>query len=158
MNRKAFTLVELLVCIVIIVILASLLITALGRSSWSDKTETFKAQCVKTYTQRVGYGDSATDSKRVDLRREGKTIVETVTCDDDWLNDVRNSGTLYGQFEAGEWYEVTTIGYRDEYWSYFPNVTAVRRIVWEPSSEEEIKNAGGELIFESGERKGELEQ
>jgi len=138
MHRKGFTLVELLVVIAILFILGALLfgaffkgcaITGPNGENYYDTTNTGVFRCVKTYTHVSGGGEtSTTTSKRIDLKPKQGGPVVTMECNDDWNADIRNSATLFAQFEAGNWYEVTYIGFRDEYWSYFPLVKSVRQV------------------------------
>ena len=136
--RKGFTLIEMLVVVAIIAILVALVAGGIGGcgvkspsgESYYDMKTTGVFQCVKTYTYTSGGGGktSAVTSKRVDLRPlEGGDVI-TVACDDDWSADIRNSATLYAQFEEKNWYEITYIGFRDEYYSYFPLVKSVRKV------------------------------
>ncbi len=141
-NRTGFTLIELLVCVGIVVILAALIIGAVGGvgfykdpatgKSFYNVTNTANYRCVKTYTMTSGGGgdSSASTSKRVDLKeiRDGQEvgIVQTFTVDDDYRADVYDSGTLYGQFEPNKFYSVTSIGFRREGWNgFFPLVKSV---------------------------------
>jgi len=106
-----------------------------GKSFYkSEDTDVFR--CVKTYTTNV---DESSTSKRVDLEREGSITVETMICDDGFRSGIRNSATLYAQFQPDKWYEVTYIGFRKEgYISYFPMVKAVREV--EDPTPEVIEN------------------
>ena len=135
--RKGVTLIELLVVVVIITVVGFLIMGGIGgcRVKGPDGKNYYDSggegvfQCVKTYTSVSGGGEtSAVTSKRVDLRPVDGGDVITVACDDDWSAEIRNSGTLYGQFEAGNWYEITYIGFRDEYHSYFPLVKTVKKV------------------------------
>ena len=130
MTKKGFTLVELLVVIAILGILAALLLPMVGgcgaMKGYYSQHNTGVYRCVKTYTVPIGEGDF---SKRVDLEPQSGGPVETMTCDDDFPAGISNSATIYGQFEAGNWYSVESIGYRQEGWiSYFPLVKTVNKV------------------------------
>jgi prepilin-type N-terminal cleavage/methylation domain-containing protein len=159
MNRKGFTLIELLIVIAILGILAALICGGLGAGcsakdpvtgqKYYDMEDTGVFQCVKAYPfTSGGSGDtSATTSKRVDLRPAEGGITQTMLCDDDWWADIRNSATLYAQFEERKWYSVTYIGFRREgYWSRFPTVKAVS--VAEDPTVQEMENPVTEVPAE----------
>ena len=132
MKRYAFTLVELLIVVAILGIVLALIVGAIGRGcskdpdsgeSYYDTQNTAVFQCVKTYTMNV---DEDTTSKRVDLRPADGGQITTMCCDDDYWAGIRNSATLYAQFEPDKWYTVTYIGFRKEgYIARFPLVKAV---------------------------------
>jgi prepilin-type N-terminal cleavage/methylation domain-containing protein len=131
-RRQAFTLVELLIVVAILVILVVMIAGGVGLffakdpatgKSYYNTTGTGVYQCVKTYT--VADGESTT-SKRVDLRSSDGGSVETMACDDDFRGGIHNSASTYAQFEDGRWYNVSYIGFRKEGWhSFFPLVTSV---------------------------------
>ena len=143
MKRNAFTLIELLIVVAILGILIAIGVGGCGGCSKgpdgksfykSENTDVFR--CVKTYTANVGENST---SKRVDLEREGGGQIETMICDDGFRSGIHNSATLYAQFQADKWYEVTSIGFRKEgYISYFPMVKAVREV--EDPTPEVIEN------------------
>lgn len=144
MKRQGFTLIELLVILAILAIVVSLIAGVSGGfrpkdpvtgKSYYDVTNTKTYRCVKTYTMTSGGSDdsSASTSKRVDLKEiqnnEEVGIVQTFVVDDDYWADVSNSATLYGQFENGKFYSVTTIGFRTEGWhGFFPLVKSVSEL------------------------------
>lgn len=144
--KKAFTLVELLLVIAVISVLLVIAVGGCGalvggcskgpdgKSFYkSENTDVFR--CVKTYTVNVGESET---SKRVDVDR-GSGQIETMICDDGFRSGIHNSATLYAQFQADKWYEVTSIGFRKEgYISYFPMVKAVREV--EDPTPEVIEN------------------
>lgn len=126
--RKGLTLIELLVVLSIIAVILFFCFRGCSGGptgkSWGETITHYKARCVKTYTVVV-FEDAS--SKRVDLKTESGERI-TVTCDDDIFNGINNSATFYSQFEDDHWYQVSTIGWRDEFWSRFPNVKSVREI------------------------------
>lgn len=124
MSRKAFTLIELLIVIAIIVILGILIFGGTGGCSNSNIKTTGVFQCVKTYTVNI---NDAT-SKRVDLRPQNGGSVQTMVCDDNAYCGIYASATVYAQFEAGKWYSVESTGERNEAWSRFPYITSVSSI------------------------------
>ena len=118
MKRRGFTLIELIVVIAIIAVLAALLLPLIMSQYNSGSKKTAAYKCVKTYV--------TADQKRVDLKPQMGGATETFRCDDYF--GIRNSTTMYAQFEAGKWYSVSTVGERDEFWSRFPYVTSVSEI------------------------------
>ena len=123
--RKAFTLAELVIAVVITGILVVLVLGSTGGFNNYSQTSTGDYTVVKTYTVTYNVGDNNTaTSKRVDLRPESGQV-ETVRCDDNLYLGIRNSATLYAQFEPGKKYHVSTAGVRNEFWSMFPYVTNV---------------------------------
>lgn len=139
MKRQGFTIIELLVVLAIVAIMVALIVGGLGLvfhkdpvtgKKYFDLTNTKVYRCVKTYTVTSGDDDSTSTSKRVDLKeiQNGTEvgIVQTFSVDDNYWADVSNSATLFGQFESGKYYSVTTIGYRKEgYGGFFPLVQSV---------------------------------
>lgn len=131
MKRNGFTLVELLVVLAILAILVALIVPAITAllqrgedgEPYYDTHNTGTYVCVKTYT--VNESETST-SKRVDVRPVEGGMVETFACDDDWRAGIKNSATLYAQFQAERCYEITTVGFRKEgYHSRFPLVVSV---------------------------------
>ena len=147
MKRNGFTLIELLVVLAICAILLCLLIGGIGgckggmgyndpvtgKGYYDDSLKmTNVYRCVKTY--EVAAGESST-SKRVDMFKvdeNGNDVgtALTFTCDDDFWASISNSGTLYAQFESGQFYSVSTIGFRSESLRFprFPNVVSVSKV------------------------------
>lgn len=120
MNRKGFTVIELVVVVMIVLILAMMIVGKSGCTGYYSQTQTGVYQCVKTYTT-MSEGES---SKRVDLRPSGGGMVQTMRVDDDVIMGQYNSATIYAQFEQGKWYNITATGFRQEgMMSLFPNIT-----------------------------------
>jgi len=140
MKRRGFTLVELLVVIAIIGILVALIIPLVSRifggptgTGYYGTHNSGVYECVKTYV--------VFDSKRVDLRPVPSGPVETFIVDDDWSAGVRNSATLYAQFETGLFYQVESVGFRREGFNdCFPLVTSVVEVELEEPEPPEIEN------------------
>lgn len=137
MMRKGFTLVELLIVLMIfaifVLIVAGLIYSISGSVGYHAVGDTGIYRCVKTYTSQSGDREQIVTNKRVDLKeiQDGNEIgsVQTFNCDDNFFAGVRNSGTLYAQFEPGKFYKVTSVGYRREGWySLFPLVKSVEEI------------------------------
>lgn len=95
------------------------------QSQLNSEVHTGTYRCVKTYTVTEGTADSIRTSKRVDLKPNSGGTIETVRCDDSVFLWQFNSGELYGQFEVGKTYLVTSRGPRSFAFSRFPNVTEV---------------------------------
>ena len=135
MDRRAFTLVELLVIIAIIGILAVMICGGVGgcNSGYYKQSQTGVYQCVKTYTVAAGKNKS---TKRVDLRSANGSI-ETMCVDDDAWAGQYNSATIYAQFEQGKWFSVSSIGFRREgVFALFPLVTSASQVP-DPKAEQE---------------------
>lgn len=125
-SRKGFTLAELMVVLVIVLIFGMLIFGRGGCTGYYKQTQTGIYKCVKTYTVTTGGSDSTSTSKRVDLRPQSGGQVETMRVDDDIFVGQYNSATIYAQFEPGKWYSVTSTGFRQEGMiHFFPLVTNV---------------------------------
>ncbi len=145
MNRKAYTLIELIVVIAILAILTALIWPMIGRSGQSDQNQqsnqnqqTGVYQCVKTYVVNTGGGNdtSVRTFKRVDLRAQDGSI-DTMECNDDFWEGITDSDYRYSQFESGKWYSITSIGIRQHGgMPLFPNITEVHRVSDPPAERE----------------------
>ena len=125
-NRKGFTVIELIVVVMIVLILASMIFSKAGCTAYYSQGQTGVYQCVKTYVMTMSEGES---SKRVDLRPSHGGMVETMRVDDDVMMGQYNSATIYAQLEPGKWYNVTATGFRREgVMPLFPNITNVAEV------------------------------
>lgn len=134
--RKAFTLVELLIVLAIVVLLALLFvpIRAVAPGNYYNVKTNAIYRCVKTYTIQNAYGTSV---KRVDLQKIGSTQVETFEVENSWFSGVDNSATIFAQFEAGKTYSVDSVGFREESIAItvFPQIVNVN-LIQNPSKPE----------------------
>lgn len=128
--KKGFTLIELLIVLAIIFILAAILLGGVrGCNSGYRTINTFTAEVVRKYEVNVPYGDDGTRTVyRVDVRQPNSEFVETLTNEDDYWQNKHNSATIHGNLIEHRWYQFTTRGVRDEYWSYFPNIMSATKV------------------------------
>lgn len=110
--KRAFTLVELLVVIAIVLILAALIVPLIGGGCSADPnsgkmyysvTHTENYQCVKTYT--------VAETRMVDLRPVNGETTSFEVVADNWAG-VYDASAVYSKFEAGKWYSVESVGFR----------------------------------------------
>lgn len=138
MNRKAVTLIELLIVIAIIAIMAAIIFPLFKTTNSGNNTQTGVYQCIKTYVVNTGgqNNTSIETFKRVDLRAQDGSI-DTMECNDDFWQDVIDSDYRYSQFESGKWYSITSIGIRQRgSYPLFPNITDVQRVPDPPAERE----------------------
>ena len=131
-SRNAFTLVELLVVIAILGILAVLVCGGIGGclmsnqsgegNAWTEQPP-FTAEVIRKY--EVHNEDST--YYRVDVRRQGSGMVETLQNIDDPFHGKYNSATIHANLLEGDWYVFKTRGVRNEGWSMFPNIEEATR-------------------------------
>ena len=103
--KKAFTIIELVICLAITVIAMTMIVSGLGGCSYYKQSQNANYQCIKTYTLK--------STKRVDLKSENGMIT-TMRVDDNAIAGVYNSDTIYAQFQSEKWYNVSSVGYREE--------------------------------------------
>lgn len=115
LRRGRITVVEIVVVLAIIGILVVLMLGVKGCRSdpvsgqrFYDLERQGMFRCVRTYT--FGH-DRYSFTKRVVLAPEGGGNNITMSVDDDMLAGISNSNVLYGQFEEGQWYAVTFVGF-----------------------------------------------
>lgn len=140
MNRKAFTLIELLIAIAIIAVLIAMIFPIFKGKTGNQAgvSQTGVYQCIKTYVVNTGgeYDAGVETFKRVDLRAQDGSI-DTMECNDDYWQSITDSDLRYSQFESGKWYSITSIGIRKHGADpFFPNITEVHRVP-DPSAEKE---------------------
>lgn len=122
MKKNGFTLIEMLVVCMVILIMAALLLPLVAQLSGKTPEQNYSLkttntyQCVKTYI--------FLNIMRVDLRPEiGK--VETMVCLNRFDNK-QDAASRYAQFEPTRWYKVTSEGKRiDGFKPSFPNIVEV---------------------------------
>lgn len=119
MKNKRFTLVELLIVLSIILTIFSIGYGALGGRIFNRQRETFTAKVVRKYEYNRGERGSV---YRIDLQRPGSKFVETVENHDERLQGKWNSATVQANLTEGQWYQLDTVGVRNEYFSMFPNL------------------------------------
>lgn len=132
--RKGLTLIEILVVIAIILMVVFLILPALGLNRQKN---TFVAEVVRKY--EVTQNDSTTTNNQtfntvttkrlVDLRRPGSGFVETCENVDDAFAGKNNSGTIHANLLEGNFYQITTIGSRNETMSWYPNIIEIQKVI-----------------------------
>lgn len=103
--KKAFTIVELLVCVIIALIAIAIIASGLRGCRYYKQSQNGNYQCIKTYVLK--------NTKRVDLKSENGMIT-TMQVDDNAIAGVYNSDTIYAQFQNEKWYNISSVGYREE--------------------------------------------
>jgi hypothetical protein len=80
----------------------------------------------QTVTCTVNDKDRSTGSKGGSVYRIYTDECDTLGVADNWLQGNFNSADLYAKIKVGERYEFDTVGYRNGFMSWFPEITKVR--------------------------------
>ena len=117
MKRSGFTLIELIVLLAIIAVFLALIAPSFGRTRYYSIKTTVKAKVIRKYEI-----PHPRNFMRVDYQDATSSAIKTVIVENDtWLGFYRGD-TLYANLEIDKWYELSLVGFRDEYWEYFPKI------------------------------------
>lgn len=117
MKRSGITLIELLVILVIIAMFIALIAPAIGGTKYYQTKTTVKAKVLRKYEV-----PQPKNFMRVDYQDTTSSVIQTVIVENDTRLGFYSGDTLYANLEIGKWYELSLVGYRDEYWEYFPKI------------------------------------
>ena len=96
--------------------------------AFSRQENTFTAEVMRKYEITSGTTEGTTTIRLVDLRRPGASFVETCSNVDDLFAGKNNSGTIHGNLLEQHFYQIKTIGERNEAWSLYPNIITIQEV------------------------------
>ena len=117
-RKRNFTLLELIIVVAIFGVLGSVIYGNTGGRIWNRGSETFTAKVVRKYE----YTRNNNSVFRIDVQRTGSETIETIENYDEWYQGKWNSATIQANLIEGQSYQLSTVGIRNEYFSYFPNL------------------------------------
>lgn len=117
--KRALTLVEILV---ILVIIGILIVLIFSRTGWSFQSDEFTAEVIRKY-EVTRKGDT---QRLIDIKKLGQSQIDTVSNDD--LFGKYNSGTIHANLIEHHFYIIKTVGVRNEILSSYPNIVEIREV------------------------------